>query len=973
MNDRPVAWWHGLLLIVILLGFLLRVGGLGQQSLWYDEGVTAVVSQQGTAELTRWTANDIQPPLYYLLLSPWTRVMGTSEWALRFPSVMAGVLGLALLYALGRRVWQRKPLMAVLAPASRPVPIMDRDDNPAVDSAAASAPSAWVLPVVPWLVVLLAAVAPQWVYYAQEARNYTLLTSLGMLAAYLLLRIIGTAASRPRRYLWAAFVAAALAALYTHYFALFVLAALALYYAIAWWVDRPQRHWRSVEGLLAAAAILAGYLPWLPFLLNRYQVDTSYWQGTLKLDEALRHLAINSTMGAPEMLLEPVAVGLLLVWAGVFFAALLGIRTALRRPTAPHDAGLRLLFVLLYLLIPVGCVLALAISTPKFNPRYTMLATPALFLLLGLGLGQPRPPAHRRIPYPQLAVLAVVATSAIALYNWYQDPAYAKADWRGVAQYVRTHATTGDAVVLVSGHAAPVWDYYAPDLPAVRLPAIDVLDVNQVLGYDAASTLQAGLAGKSGAWLVSWQDDVVDPVGFAADLLGRTGREEALPRQFAHVGLRYFHLPPAARFRAEPPAQHPIQANFDGLVELTGWGLEPCATPPCPLRLEWRALQPALPDLKLAGEVVDTDGRVWAQVPDQRLAGYEYPTTRWMSQRPVFGRITLPWWQGTPPGTYDLNLRVYAEGESYARDVLDAAGNPQGQSVRLAGIELDQAVIAGPAGPPPPAGAVVGAPAPPIDLGDDITVSDYWLAPTVAEAGQPLNLVVRYQIAQPPTDGALSLSWVAPNGQTAASVQTTLPELPAGSLPSIGLAQLTPRVPVTATPGIWNLQLAWGRDPAVPAGDVVRVPVQVTPAQRAFELPEFDRPLAANFADELLLAGALIPTPTGVPAASLPVTVVWQTLKPPARDLTGFVQLLDASGRLVAQAADRPPAARPTTGWLPGEVVSSTYTLALPGDLAPGRYQVIAGLYDPQAAGMPRLRVVPGGNDHVVLGELTIP
>jgi hypothetical protein len=103
------------------------------------------------------------------------------------------------------------------------------------------------------------------------------------------------------------------------------------------------------------------------------------------------------------------------------------------------------------------------------------------------------------------------------------------------------------------------------------------------------------------------------------------------------------------------------------------------------------------------------------------------------------------------------------------------------------------------------------------------------------------------------------------------------------------------------------------------------------------------------------------------------VTLVWQTIEPPERDLTGFVQLLAADGRLVAQAPDRPPATRPTRAWLPGEVVSSIYTLTLPADLAPGTYQVIAGLYDAQTAGMPRLRLVPDGGDHAILGSIVIP
>ena len=75
---------------VLLLALGLRAYHLNTQSLWYDEAVTAQVASQGISELTRWTADDIQPPLYYYAVAGWTRLAGRSEWALRFPSVFFG-------------------------------------------------------------------------------------------------------------------------------------------------------------------------------------------------------------------------------------------------------------------------------------------------------------------------------------------------------------------------------------------------------------------------------------------------------------------------------------------------------------------------------------------------------------------------------------------------------------------------------------------------------------------------------------------------------------------------------------------------------------------------------------------------------------------------------------------------------------------------------------------------------------------
>ena len=214
--------------------------------------------------------------------------------------------------------------------------------------------------------------------------------------------------------------------------------------------------------------------------------------------------------------------------------------------------------------------------------------------------------------------------SAQAVNNWFTDPAFAKADWRGVVHFVNSHSQDSEALILVSGHAFPVWDYYAPSRPPLRLPSFDVLDVNQVLGYDVATALQAQVAGRTGAWLVTWQDNVVDPVGFVADQLARAGTELPLTARFAQIGLRHFALPPDATFSAAPPLTNASDLTVGGQVRLLGWS-QPAATgvPSSTLRLEWQAVQPLADDLKLAAEVVDAQGQIWGRVADRRLAVYD--------------------------------------------------------------------------------------------------------------------------------------------------------------------------------------------------------------------------------------------------------------------------------------------------------------------------------------------------------------
>ncbi len=678
-------------LAILLLALALRVYHLDAQSLWYDEAVTAQVAAQGVAELTRWTAGDIQPPLYYYWVAGWTRLAGQSEWALRFPSTFFGVLTVALLWTTARRLFGRHEA---------------------------------------GIAALLAAISPLFVYYAQEARMYTLLTLLGVLAGYALLRASqGSGNRRQGAVWWAAFVAAATAMLYTHYFGVFLLAAYGVCLILACFVPSSSRAARrarlGVRSLFAFLAIALLYLPWLPAMLNRYRVDASYWQGSLKLGEALRHIAISFTTAAPEMMLEADAVRLL-PWFAVAFGAA-GVALLWRGSRGDHrsrvhggrgagvQGGRALVYLSTCLLLPILAVLVLAARTPKFNPRYLMLVSPAYLLILAGGIGSwmlgtrywilraacgvLRDPirnvrnsgAHSTqylIPNIILTTLLcfLIATSVAALRNWFTAPAFTKAQWREVAAFVRQARGADEVVLLVSGHAYPAWDHYAADIPAVRLPPIDILDVNAVLGFEVGSTLAQALVGRGGAWLVSWQDAVVDPVGFVPYFLAHGGAEQPAERQFWHVGLRHWRLRPDATFPAAPQPQHADVANFDHKLALLGWDEGPAAGE---ITVYWRTLNTLTADYQLSLALEDSVGREVGRW-DGRPAGYAYPTDRWRPGQALFGRYQLPVPADLPAGSYYITLAIYDAADPAGLDIRDVADNPAGKRARIGPVWLER-------------------------------------------------------------------------------------------------------------------------------------------------------------------------------------------------------------------------------------------------------------------------------------------
>jgi len=99
----PARRIHLAVLLILLLACVLRVYYLDAQSLWYDEGLSVHLAWLPLAETIAQSAVTDHPPLHAVLLNLWMRVVGSSEFSVRFVSVFFGTLVVALTYALGQR------------------------------------------------------------------------------------------------------------------------------------------------------------------------------------------------------------------------------------------------------------------------------------------------------------------------------------------------------------------------------------------------------------------------------------------------------------------------------------------------------------------------------------------------------------------------------------------------------------------------------------------------------------------------------------------------------------------------------------------------------------------------------------------------------------------------------------------------------------------------------------------------------
>ncbi len=941
MALRRINFWLALPAL-LLVAFALRVFRLEFQSLWYDEAFSVYLARMSLAEITARTAADIQPPLYYYLLHFWTALAGEGEFAVRFMSLCFGVLTLPLIYVTARRLFD--PSAAVVS-------------------------------------VLLAALAPLYLWYSQEARMYTQITFLLLLSSYALLRALDAGAGG-RRW-WIVFALANIAAVYTHYFSFVVVAFQVLWIAVTSFRLQVARSetLKPVTlklGTLAVVSVLVAFLPWLPFVIARFGQDASYWRGALKLDEALRHILISFTTG--ESVLEDQARWIALGWLGVLVIGMIamGIKAKAKSMSRaePRERKAKvtppLLFVTLYLLVPLVLLLFLFYRNPKFNARYLMIASPPFFLLLAAGL------ASLLAFVRSKKLLARAAASGIFLLtfsfclltffyadaNAYFDPAFTKASFRDVARYVEEHIAPDEAVVLTSGHLFPAFDYYfRGDVPQIRLPDDPTLNADHILGFDAANVLNQTLAGKRGAWVVLWQDEVVDPNGFLPMLLSSHGKEQKIEgTSFYQVRLRHWVLAPNARFTGEPEPGTPRVANFKDQVKLLGWD-SPAPSPAdsgASFNLYWQSLDTWTEDYQIALRVQDAAGNLWGK-QDRRPAGYTYPTTRWKKGENLFGAYTVPLVAGAPAGDYFVELTVYTASNPSGLDVLAPNGAPLGRSVKI--------------GPMPVLPATKPAAFAALNIQNTIsepigpfTLLGYQLGRDKASAGESIPLILFWRADNKPERDYTFRVQFGDTTSDALALANDKYQTSQWRAGEIVRGQYAIGIPATAKDGATKLRIALSD-----GKELDLAPFTVEKTDRVFIKPSMSATQNANFNNSLALVGYDLPSSVR-PGDTLKLTLYWQARAKMDKPYMVFVHLLNQDNKVAAQKDAEPvDGARPTTGWVTNEYIADTYELKVNTDTAPGKYQIEIGWYDAKDPSYARLSVMDEGGaavgDHVILSD----
>ncbi len=406
-----------------LIAAVISAIGSWIPSKWNDEAATQTAATRSLGELWRMMQSiDAVHGTYYAFMHSWIVAFGTSNFALRAPSILAVGVAAAGVVVLGKRLGTRR-------------------------IATFSAVVFAVLPRVTWM--------------GMEARSSAMTAAV----AVWLTIVVLAAVDRRRASWWGLYVIlAALGVMLNVYLALLVLA-----HGIVLVVSRRRvpEFARVIRAWMIAAATAAVLSAPITFLVLRQSAQLPF--GPMNLGDVANTLLIEQYfVGATPTVGRFVAVPPTTLWAtAAIVLACLGwvlmaapvIRKKMRPLVGKNGIGLVTVAVA-WILVPLVLVLALSYAvTPMYTARYFSFTTPAVALLIGTSISA----FSRR--WQRVVVMAVLVALVLPIYVSQRGPtAKNGTDWQQAAAIIQQYAKPGQDI------------YYGPIRPGSSISTSKVRD-----------------------------------------------------------------------------------------------------------------------------------------------------------------------------------------------------------------------------------------------------------------------------------------------------------------------------------------------------------------------------------------------------------------------------------------------------------------------------------------------------------------
>ncbi|MEA1984379.1 MAG: glycosyltransferase family 39 protein [Euryarchaeota archaeon] len=406
-----------LMIAIVLIGAYLRLHNLGAQSIWLDEASTYYMAYgESISGVWAHALADRHPPLHFLIIN-FVSTFSSSEFALRLPSAIFGILTIPMIYKTGEAIFGRKEGLV----------------------------SAFIL-----------SISTIHIFYSQEARMYAQMILFALVSLY----FIYMASKENKNWQWIGFVASAALGFYSFYYTIFVLIPELMFYCIIQLKGSFQarrlvlsdtRNIRSfLVSMLAFVLVVSPVL--LPFIRQSISraAGAPTWGMGQSLDFFNTILMQYSTYSNTSYIL-----------ASIFCAGF--VVSILKR-----DEREKAVLMALMVFVPLVVSYILAARMP-FSPRYLLFILPIYILMISRGvtgisqLLQPGTSKKGNIDKNRSLIILVLvilvgALCLSPLASYYTTPQ--KNDWRGVSSYLHEMTQPGDVVVSLPGYMTQPLEFY---------------------------------------------------------------------------------------------------------------------------------------------------------------------------------------------------------------------------------------------------------------------------------------------------------------------------------------------------------------------------------------------------------------------------------------------------------------------------------------------------------------------------------
>jgi len=413
-----------------VLGLLLRVWGIQNESAWYDEVVSLRNLHEPNLLAFLRSLRLIDPPmmpLYFSLEYFVGRLSGESLVAIRLLSVLFSVLSIPLMGLLGLRVFGRRAGL---------------------------------------FAALYLALSLSHIYYAQEVRMYALFVLLSLSSACLLAALLET--WRLRGWVLLALVNTLL--LWCHIYAIWLILGETVFLFLT---ARPYRRtlvpWLALHGLLL--------IPWLCYVqtIDFAQLNAAAsWilAPDLKGLYNIYLFLIGAQIATPlfPLFYPPSPVFDFFLWwrhdlAGGLYAIVIayGVWTLLSHgsgASSPTPGAMpprrAVLFALTLGVLPIALLAVISLFHPCLIHRYVLNSSIELYLLCGAGTAL--------IPRRGVRIAVVLALVACCAVSFAGAPRPARGDWRELGERIQREGRADDVIAVIGWINFIVMEYNAPPL-----------------------------------------------------------------------------------------------------------------------------------------------------------------------------------------------------------------------------------------------------------------------------------------------------------------------------------------------------------------------------------------------------------------------------------------------------------------------------------------------------------------------------